>query len=103
MRPLEYAKNAKDGGWLAFEMLKNGGIIPGNGQKIELELKQQLEPDPENEQAAIKRIAKAIVAGQSRSIDFSAFRFRKLTRRNSLFLRRRKAEEMALGRNSRLS
>jgi hypothetical protein len=25
---IDYAKNGKDGGWLAYEMLKDGGVIP---------------------------------------------------------------------------
>ena len=59
---IEYAKNAKDGGWLAYEMLKDATIIPSKSQTMELALKAQ-QPEPESEQAAIKRIAVALVQG----------------------------------------
>jgi hypothetical protein len=57
-----YIRNSKDGGKLAYEMLKDAGVIPSNYQKVNLEL-QATQPDPESEQTAIKRIAIALVEG----------------------------------------
>jgi hypothetical protein len=54
--------NSKTRGWLAFEMLQAGGVIPENDQKVKLELPLQ-QPEPDSEQAAIKRIAVALVQG----------------------------------------
>jgi hypothetical protein len=54
--------NSKTRGWLAFEMLKSGGVIPENDQKVKLELPVQ-QPDPDTEQAGIKKIAVALVEG----------------------------------------
>jgi hypothetical protein len=54
--------NSKTRGGLAYEMLKSGGVIPNRSQTVGLELKTQ-EPEPESEQAAIKRIAVALVQG----------------------------------------
>jgi hypothetical protein len=49
-------------GWLAFEMLRAGSVIPNRNQTMELESRTP-EPEPESEQAAIKRIAVALVQG----------------------------------------
>jgi hypothetical protein len=54
--------NSKTRGWLAFEALKASGVIPEKDQKVKLELPVQ-EPEPDSEQAAIKRIAAALVQG----------------------------------------
>jgi hypothetical protein len=58
----DYIRNSKDGGKLAYEMLKDAGVVPSNCQKLELEL-QAKQPDPESERAAIKRTAVALVEG----------------------------------------
>jgi hypothetical protein len=50
----DYIRNSKDGGKLAYEMLKDAAVIPNNCQKVDLEL-QAKQPDPESEQAAIKK------------------------------------------------
>jgi len=54
--------NSKTRGWLAYEMLKDGGVIPNRSQTVGLELKTP-EPEPDTEQAAIKKIAVALVQG----------------------------------------
>jgi hypothetical protein len=55
---IEYAKNAKDGGWLAYEMLKDGGVIPSEKEK-----NKPVEVKPEDEQSAVRRIAIQMVEG----------------------------------------
>jgi hypothetical protein len=52
--------NSKTRGWLSFEMLKAGSVIPENDQKVKLELPVQ-QPDPDTERAGIKRIAIAML------------------------------------------
>jgi 5'-3' exonuclease len=42
-------------------MLKDGGVVPNRNQIVELE--SRTEPEPDSEQAAIKRIAVALVQG----------------------------------------
>src|SRR5579864_7344616 len=62
---IEYAKTGKDGGWLAFEMLERSGVIPER-DKEHLQapgMTQSAVPDPESEEAAVKRIALEIVEG----------------------------------------
>jgi hypothetical protein len=54
---IEYTKHARDGGWLAYEMLKHGGVIPDAKQE------RTREVTPEEEQTAIKRIAIAMAEG----------------------------------------
>jgi hypothetical protein len=54
--------NCKTRGWLAFEMLKASGVVPNRNQMMELESRTP-EPEPDSEQAAIKRIAVALVQG----------------------------------------
>ncbi len=54
--------NSKTRAWLAYEVLKDGGVIPNRSQTVGLELKTP-EPEPDTEQAAIKRIAVALVQG----------------------------------------
>jgi hypothetical protein len=54
--------NSRTRGWLAFEMLKDGGVIPKRSQTVGLELKTP-ESEPEGEEASIRRIATALVKG----------------------------------------
>ena len=54
--------DSKTRGWLAYEMLKDGGVVPNRNQTMESESRTP-EPEPESEQAAIKRIAVALVQG----------------------------------------
>jgi hypothetical protein len=54
--------NSRARGWSAFEALKNGGVIPNTSQLMELESRTP-SPDPDSEQAAIKRMAVDLVEG----------------------------------------
>jgi hypothetical protein len=54
--------DTKTRGWLAFEMLKDGGVVPNRNQTMELE-SQPKQPGPESEDAAIQKIAVQIVKG----------------------------------------
>jgi hypothetical protein len=61
---LEELRNpdSKTRGWLAFEMLRAGTVIPNRNQTMELESRTP-EPEANGEQAAIKKIAVALVEG----------------------------------------
>lgn len=59
---IEYAKTGKDGGWLAYEMLKDGGVIPARTMKQQVAAAQPSSP-AETEETAVKRIAVALVEG----------------------------------------
>ena len=52
--------NSKTRGWLSFEMLKAGGVIPHPSHAAELE-SQRKQLDPDSEDAAVEKIAVAIV------------------------------------------
>jgi hypothetical protein len=54
----QYAKNAKDGGWLAYEMLKDSGVIRDRGLH-----QQPSAAAPSSEEDEIRKIAVALVDG----------------------------------------
>jgi hypothetical protein len=56
---IQYVKNGKDGGWLGYEMLKDGGIIPQKNGRNRPAMEMQKPPDParDREQARIRMIA----------------------------------------------
>jgi rubrerythrin len=59
---VEYAKYAKDGGWLAYEMLKDGGVIPQDGKSHHPAW--GIQPlTPEKEEYATRKIAVAMADG----------------------------------------
>jgi len=62
---INYAKTGKDGGWLAYQMLKDGGVIPDERMLQQmLAAPQPASPkktSPEKEDSAAKRIAVAMV------------------------------------------
>jgi hypothetical protein len=54
----QYAKNAKDGGWLAYEMLKDSGVIRERGLH-----QQPSAVAPSSEEDEIRKIAVPMVDG----------------------------------------
>jgi hypothetical protein len=57
---IDYAKTGKDGGWLAYEMLKDGGVIPDEKMLQQMLAAPQPAPGEKGDSAA-KRIAVALV------------------------------------------
>ena len=60
---VKYAKYAKDGGWLAYEMLKDGGVIPQDGKSHHPVVGTQKPLTPEKEESATRKIAVAMADG----------------------------------------
>jgi hypothetical protein len=59
---IEYAKSAKDGGWLAYQMLRDAGVIPDLSKKADVNV-AELRPPATEEQEAVRRIAMIMVEG----------------------------------------
>jgi hypothetical protein len=60
---IQYVKNGKDGGWLGYEMLKDGGVIPQKDEKKHpaMETRRPVNPEPDGEQDQITMIAKEML------------------------------------------
>ncbi len=57
---IRHAMTAKDGGWLAYEMLKDGGVIPGRGSA---QVAESRPLEVTAEQDRVRKIAVALVEG----------------------------------------
>jgi hypothetical protein len=61
---IQYVKNGKDGGWLGYELLKDGGVIPQrDGKHHPAGTQEPVDPQPNCEKARIRMIATAMVEG----------------------------------------
>lgn len=62
---VRYARDGKDGGWLAYEMLKDSGVIPQRDGKHHpaMAAQEQVNSKPNSDQARIRMIATAMVEG----------------------------------------
>jgi rubrerythrin len=58
---IEYAMHAKDGGWLAYEMLKDSGVIPQRDLKHHPALEMERPVAPETTESDTRKIARAMV------------------------------------------